>query len=398
MLSQRAKLMKPSPTLALNARAKKMTAEGHNVLALSVGEPDWNSFDLVIDTAVSALKEGMTKYSPSNGLPDLRKVIAEDLSQFLKIPYTPEQVTVTAGAKFSIFAAMQALIDQNDEVIIPAPYWVSYPTMVELAGGTPVIATCDHTVNFKLTPAILEKLINVKTKMLILNSPSNPTGLMYSSAELKAIGSLLEKHPQVVILTDDIYNQLVFEGGGKAPHILQVCPQLQDRTLMIDGASKAYSMTGWRVGWATGPKVIVDAMTNYQSQSVSCAASFSQWATIPAVTKLKNEVKASVQNLKDRRDYFADKLKAISGLDVFLPDGTFYFWIGIKSLLGKSFQGTKLENSSQFCELLLNQEKLVVVPGNEFGLDGYLRLSFAIPKNRLEEAAIRLDRFVKALQ
>lgn len=398
MLSQKAKLMKPSPTLALNARAKKMAAEGHNVLALSVGEPDWNSFDEVIDTAIAAIKEGKTKYSPSNGIPELRKAIADEISQFLNIPYTVEQITVTAGAKFSIFAAMQALLDPRDEVIIPAPYWVSYPTMVELAGGTPVIAVCDHKANFKLTPAILEKVINIKTKMVILNSPSNPTGLMYSASELKALGAVLEKHPQVIVLTDDIYNQLVFDGVDKAPHILQSCPQLKDRTLMIDGASKAYSMTGWRIGWAIGPKVIVDAMTNYQSQSVSCAASFSQWATIPAITTQKNQVKASVQNLKERRDYFAEKLKTISGLDVFLPDGTFYFWIGIKSLFGKSFEGTKLENSSQFCELLLNQEKLVVVPGNEFGLDGYLRLSFAIPQKRLEEAAIRLDRFIKTLQ
>jgi aspartate aminotransferase len=396
VISKRAQSLKPSPTLALAAKAKELASQGHDVISLSVGEPDWDTFECAKAAGIKAIQDGFSKYTPSNGIPELRKAIAAQTSQDLGVTYTADDVTVSTGGKFVIFAALQCAIDPGDEVIIPAPYWVSYPVMVELAGGVPVTAVCDESVNFKLTPAILQKHLTPKTKMLILNSPSNPTGLMYSRGELVALAHVLRDHPNVLILSDDIYNRLVFS-GELAPHILHAAPELKPRVLVMNGASKTYSMTGWRVGWAMGPAAWVKAMTNYQSQSVSQAASMAQKATLKAIEEGEKELKKSMQELVARKNTAVKMLSEIPGFKVPKPDGAFYVWLDVRELLGKTFQGKKINNASEFSAALLDAQKVAVVPGNEFGLDGYVRLSFALKLERMAEAFNRMKNFASEL-
>lgn len=397
MISKRAKSLKPSPTLALAAKAKELAAQGHDVISLSVGEPDWDTFECAKKAGIRAIEEGFSKYTPSNGIPELRKAIALQTSQDLGVTYSADEVTVSTGGKFVIFAALQCVIDPGDEVIIPAPYWVSYPVMVELADGVPVFAVCDEKVNFKLTPQILQKCLTPKTKMLILNSPSNPTGLMYSREELAALANVLRDHPRVLILSDDIYNRLVFS-GELAPHILQVAPELKPRTLVMNGASKTYSMTGWRVGWAMGPNDWVKAMNNYQSQSVSQAASMAQKATLKAIEEGAPELKKSMVELVERKNLAVELLSKISGLKAPSPDGAFYVWLDVRGLLGKTYGAIKLTTSSDFSAALLDSQKVAVVPGIEFGLDGYVRLSFALKRERMIQAIDRIKTFAAALK
>jgi aspartate aminotransferase len=396
-LSKRAESLKPSPTLQLAAKAKELAAAGHKVVSLSVGEPDWDTFAVAKQEGIRAIQEGASKYTPSNGIPELRQAIVDQVKSDLGIAYDPLQVTVTAGGKFVIFAALQALIDEGDEVIIPAPYWVSYPTMVELAQGKPVCVACDQNENFKLTPQKLRSAITPKTKLLILNSPSNPTGVMYSKEELRGLAQVLKDFPQVYVLSDDIYNRLVFE-VPLAPHILHVAPELKDRVLVMNGAAKTYSMTGWRVGWALGDKTWINAMSNYQSQSVSCAATMAQWATVKAIREGEAELQVSLKELKRRRDFVVSLLKDIPGFQVSSPDGAFYVWPSIKALLGKSYKSKVLRTSSDFANALLEDQKVVVVPGIEFGLDGYLRISYALKDEQMQLAADRIRSFVQSLE
>lgn len=393
ILSKRVQSLKPSPTLALAAKAKELQAEGHDVISLSVGEPDWDSFSVAKAAGVKAIEDGFSKYTPASGIPELRKAIAQRVSAETGTNFAADEVTVSTGGKFVIFSALQALLDPGDEVIIPAPYWVSYPTMVELAEGVPQIALCEETSEFKLTPELLLKSITPKTKLLILNSPSNPTGMMYSKKELEALAQVLKDHPQVLILSDDIYNRLVFE-GTVSPHILQVAPELKDRTVIVNGVAKSYSMTGWRVGWALGPATLIKAMTNYQSQSVSCAASISQRASLSAILEGEKELGEAVKELKVRRDFITEEFNKIPGMSVVAPDGAFYIWPNIKSFIGKTLNGVKIENSSDFSKALLEKEKVAVVPGVEFGLEGYIRVSYALSKDRMSEAITRITRFL----
>lgn len=390
MLSKRVLALKPSPTLALNAKAKELKSQGQDVISLSVGEPDWDTYPIIKKAGIEAIEKGETKYAPSNGIPALREILAERASHELGVGFKPSQVTVTAGAKFVIFAALQSLLDPGDEVIIPAPYWVSYPPMVELAGGLPVIVECNEATHFKLNAELLEKHITPSTKLLILCSPSNPTGEVYSVEELKEIARVLEKHPHVLVMSDDIYNRLVFDGSEMAPHLLQVAPQLKERVLCINGGSKTYSMTGWRIGWALGPQKLIDAMTNYQSQSVSCAATFTQIAMVQGLLKCDDDNKKSLEELKKRRDLIMRKVSEISGLKMNAPAGAFYAWLDIRHFLGKSLQGVVVEDSKAFAGLLLDKALVAAVPGIEFGLDGYLRLSFALDSRKMTEALDRL--------
>lgn len=396
MISLRAKSLKPSPTLALAAKAKELVAQGHDVISLSVGEPDWDTLECAKNAGRKAIDDGFSKYTPSNGIPELRKAIAAQTNADLKTNYAADDVTVSTGGKFVIFAALQCVIDPGDEVIVPAPYWVSYPVMVELAGGVPVTAICDESVHFKLTPEILQKHITPKTKMLILNSPSNPTGLMYSKDELLALAQVLRDHPKVLILSDDIYNRLVFS-GELAPHLLHVAPELKPRTLVMNGASKTYSMTGWRVGWALGPQEWIKAMTNYQSQSVSQAPSISQKATLAAIEQGEPELKKAMLELKSRKERAVSLLAKVPGVKVANPDGAFYIWPDIRALLGKSHKGKKITTSSEFSAALLEVHNVAVVPGVEFGLDGFVRLSFALKEARMVEAIERINKFVSEL-
>lgn len=395
-LSKRVQALKPSPILMLAAKAGELKAAGHNVISLTIGEPDWDTYDNIKEVAIGAIRVGMTKYTPPAGIPELRKAVAEQASRDLGVPFEPAQVTVSTGAKFVLFAALQALIDPGDEVILAAPFWASYTTMVELAEGVPHIVVCDERVNFKLTPELLRKAITPKTKVLLLNSPSNPTGKVYSREELAALADVLREFPRVAVVSDDIYNRLSFE-GKLAPHILQVAPDLKDRVIVLNGASKSYAMTGWRLGWAYGPKEVINAMSSYQSQSVSCATAISQHAAIEAVRNSDAHVEATVEKLRDRRDSLIGELKKIDGIHVAEPEGAFYLWVNVAKYLGKSYKGQVLKTTTELANSLLEDQLVAVVPGIEFGLDGYIRLSYALEKEKGTEAAARMKTFFENL-
>ncbi len=396
-ITERMKRIKPSPTLALSTKAQELAAEGIDVISLTVGEPDWNTIKAARDAATEAIQKGYTKYTPAGGMLPLRKAIVAQFHRDYGIEYVPEEVTVSAGGKFIIHGIMESLINEGDEVIVPAPYWVSYPTLVEMAGGTPVFVTCPQIHQFKLTAAQLEKSINPKTKMLIINSPSNPTGQTYSEAECKALGEVLLKHPQVLILTDDIYNHLYFN-ADVAPHILKIFPQLKSRTIVVNGASKSFSMTGWRVGWAMAPKELVASLNKYHTQTVSCPNSIAQYATLAAIEKGDTEVREAVTHLKARMVKALKAIREVQGLQVDEPTGAFYFWIRIQDCLGKTSNGVVLKTAAEFSAQLLEQEKVAVIPGNEFGMDGFIRASFAIQSERMLEAVGRMSRFIGKLQ
>ncbi len=394
MISKRAQSLQPSPTLALATKAKELRAQGHDVISLSVGEPDWDTFDAVKKAGILAIENGETKYAPSNGIPELREAIAQQVNEDLNLKYKSTDVTVSTGGKFILFSAMQCICDPGDEVVIPAPYWVSYPVMAELAGAKPVTVVCDESTQFKLTPELLEKSITSKTRLLILNSPSNPTGFYYSKKELKELAKVLIKHPKIVVISDDIYNRLVFEESGLAPHLLMAEPQLKSRTLIVNGVSKTYSMTGWRLGWALGPEEIIKAMNKYQSQSVSCASPFTQKAAVQAITKGEHDLSESLLKLKNRRDFVYEGLSQISGINLMEPQGAFYAWVNVSSYFGKSFKGKAIKTSKDFAQALLEDQMVVAVPGGDFGLEGYLRMSYALSEDKMKEALVRIQVFV----
>lgn len=396
MLSTRAQKLKPSATLQLAATAKQLQAQGHSVISLSVGEPDWDTPQIIKDAAVRSLQAGFTKYQPSSGIAELRQLIAKTTSQQVGVQYETAQVIVSPGAKFTIFAALQMLLDAGDEALIVAPYWVSYPTMVELAGGTSVIIETSESERFKLTAALLRSHLNVKTKVLMLNSPSNPTGEVYTQAELKELAAVLREFPRLVVISDDIYNRLVFDGAGIAPHLLQVAPDLASRTVVVNGASKTYAMTGWRLGWGLAPTPLIQAMTDYQSQSVSCATSFVQAATVTAIEGAESEVKKSLALLEAKRDLFLRELSTVPGLKAAKPPGAFYLWVDVRGCMGRTLSGATapVQSSRDFCQQLLQSQMVVAVPGEEFGCPGFLRLSFVVSEAQINEAISRIKRFV----
>jgi aspartate aminotransferase len=391
-LAERAKLLKPSPILMLAARAGELKAEGKNVISLSIGEPDWDTYGNIKEAAIRSIKEGKTKYTPANGIPELRKAIIAQTEKDLGIKYDISQVTVSSGAKFVLFSALQAIVNAGDEVILVAPFWASYTTMVELAQGIPKIAVCGEDVDFKLTPAILKAAITPKTKAILLNSPSNPTGKVYSASELKGLAEVLRLHPNIAIISDDIYNRLSFD-SKIAPHLLQVAPDLKDRVIILNGASKSYSMTGWRLGWALGPKEIMGAMTAYQSQSVSCASATSQWAAIEAINGSDADVTKTVEHLKKRRDFLVTELKKIPGMRIAMPEGAFYLWVSCDAYQGKQYKGKTMHTSADISLALLDDQLVAAVPGVEFGLDGYLRLCYTLENDKGKEACDRMAKF-----
>ncbi|MCB0367083.1 MAG: pyridoxal phosphate-dependent aminotransferase [Bdellovibrionaceae bacterium] len=397
MLADRVASLKPSPTLALAAKAKELKKQGHDVYSLTVGEPDWDTFEQIKAAGIEAIKSGQTKYAPANGLPELRQAICEQTILDLGHHYDADQVTVSTGAKFVLYAALQALVNPGDEVIVPGPYWVSYPTMVELAAGKPVLVNCGPETGFKLTAELLERHITPKTKLIILNSPSNPTGSVYTMEEWKQIGEVLKKHKQVVVLSDDIYNRLIFDGSDVAPHILQTTPELVDRTVVVNGVSKTYSMTGWRLGWAVGPKEVIKAMTNLQSQSVSCASPFTQIAALAALKMGKDALAPYLKKLQVRRDFVYDSLSKMKGVKVLKPQGAFYIFPDFRGVCGRGFKGHGLDDCSQIAKVLLEEELVATVPGCEFGAPGFLRLSFALDQDVLGKALMRIESFIDRL-
>jgi aspartate aminotransferase len=394
MLSQRAQSLKASPTLFLAAKARELQAQGHDVISLTVGEPDWATFPAASEAGIEAIRKNITKYTPANGTLDLRKAIAHRTQLDLNQTYTPNEVAVTSGAKYAIFAALQVLCDIGDEVIIHSPYWVSYPTMAELAGAHPVLVTCTEETHFKITADMLKKAITSKTKVFLFCSPSNPTGFVYSKDELSAIAEVLKQNPRVVVISDDIYNRLMFDGSNAALHLLDVAPELKDRVVIINGGSKAYSMTGWRIGWAIGPQKIIQALGDYASQSTGAPSSISQHAALQAIISCEPNIKETNATLKERMQTALKQFKSIPEFIVYEPQGAFYFWVDIRKALGKSYQGQKITTSKDFCQVLLEKVFVATVPGEEFGNPGFMRLSFAIGSERMSQAIGRMQKMI----
>lgn len=396
VLAKRAAVLKPSPILMLAARAGELKAAGNDVISLSIGEPDWTPYDRIKEAAIASIREGKTKYTPASGIPELKKAIADQALTDLGLAYELSQVTVSSGAKFVLFAALQAIVNPGDEVILVAPFWASYTTMVELAEGVPKIVVCDKASDFKLTPKILAAAITPRTKVILMNSPSNPTGKIYSREELSALAEVLRANPHVAVISDDIYNRLCFE-HKLAPHLLHVAPDLRERVICLNGASKSYAMTGWRLGWALGPKAVINAMSSYQSQSVSCPNSMAQYAAITAIRECDDDVARTVVSLKDRCKSLVAALEKVPGVKVAYPEGAFYLWIDISAHMGKSLNGKKLATSDDLSEAFLMDQMVAAVPGSEFGLDGYFRLSYALSKEKALEAVSRMSAFFAKL-
>ncbi|KAB2319102.1 pyridoxal phosphate-dependent aminotransferase [Betaproteobacteria bacterium SCN1] len=390
-LSRRVQAIKPSPTLAVTARAAALKAGGRDIVGLGAGEPDFDTPQHIKDAAIAAINKGFTKYTAVDGTPSLKAAIIAKFKRDNGLAYTPKQILVSCGGKQSFFNLVQAVINPGDEVIIPAPYWVSYPDIVILADGRPVIVEAGIEQGFKITPAQLEAAITPKTRLLVINSPSNPTGAVYTGDELAALGAVLRKHPQVLIASDDMYEHIRLDDVPFV-NILNVCPDLYDRTLVLNGVSKAYSMTGWRIGYAAGPEAILRAMTNVQSQSTSNPTSISQVAAEAALNGDQDCIVPMLDAFKTRHRYVVDALNAIPGFQCVHSGGAFYAFPdarqAIQSLLARDVieAGTDIA----FSEYLLESADVAVVPGSAFGAEGYIRLSFATSQANLEKALARI--------
>lgn len=390
-LSQRVQRIKPSPTLAVTARANELKAAGKDVIGLGIGEPDFDTPDFIKESAIKAINSGFTKYTAVDGTASLKKAIIAKFARDNGLSYQPKQILVSCGGKQSFYNLAQALLNSGDEVIIPAPYWVSYPDMVLLADATPVIVEAGVEQNFKITPAQLEAAITPRTKLLVINSPSNPTGVAYSATELRGLGEVLSRHPQVYIATDDMYEHILWT-EEKFHNILNVCPDLYERTIVLNGVSKVYSMTGWRIGYCAGAQDLIGAMTNIQSQSTSNPTSISQVAAETGLNGDQSFVAMMVKAFKERHDFLYDALKDISGVAVTPAHGTFYIFPNFQKVIER----LGLANDIAFAELLLNEGGVALVPGSAFGAEGCARISFATSMDNLVQALERIRRVVAA--
>lgn len=397
-LADRLSRIKPSPTIAVTSKARALKAAGRDVIGLGAGEPDFDTPENIRAAGIRAIEQGQTRYTDVDGTPDLKKAICAKFARENGLTYTPDQVTVGVGGKQVLYNALMATLNPGDEVIIPAPYWVSYPDMVLLAEGTPVTVACPAENGFKLLPADLEAAITPKTKWLILNSPSNPTGAAYTADELKALGEVLLKHPHVYIMTDDMYEHLVYE-DFKFTTIAQVVPALYDRTLTVNGVSKSYSMTGWRIGYAAGPKALIKAMGIIQSQSTSNPTSISQAAAVEALNGPQDFIKERAAVFQTRRDLVVSMLNQASGLNCPNPEGAFYVYPSCAGTIGKTAPtGKVIETDEDFASELLEAEGVAVVHGAAFGLSPFFRISYATSTDVLEEACTRIQRFCGSLK
>ncbi len=398
ILARRLSQIKPSPTMAITALAAEMKAAGRDVIGLSAGEPDFDTPDHIKAEAIAAINRGETKYTAADGTPLLKKAVAAKFARENGLTYAPNQITIAAGGKHVIYNAMAATLNQGDEVIIPAPYWVSYPDIVLLMDATPVFVRCAQNQGFKMRPEELEAAITPKTKWLILNSPSNPTGAAYTKAELKALADVLLRHPQVFVLSDDIYEHLVYDGFEFAT-IAQVEPKLYDRTLTMNGVSKAYSMTGWRIGYAGGPADLIKAMGTIQSQSTSNPSSISQAASVVALNGPQEFLKDWRESFKERRDVVVQILNQAKGLQCPTPEGAFYVYPSCAGAIGKKTPGGKvIESDTVFATELLAAEGIAVVQGEAFGLSPHFRISYAASMASLKDACGRIVRFCDSLK
>ncbi|MNS32721.1 Aspartate aminotransferase [compost metagenome] len=390
--------VKPSATLAVTARARELKREGRDVIGLGAGEPDFDTPDNIKAAAIEAIKRGETKYTDADGMLELKAAIVAKFARENGLTYETNQIHVASGGKPVIFNAFVATLNPGDEVIVPAPYWVSYPDMVLLAGGEPVTVIGEEADGFKLRPEVLDAAITPKTKWLILNSPSNPTGAAYTRAELEALAVVLRKHPQVWILTDDMYEHLVY-GDFDYVTIAQVAPDLYDRTLTCNGVSKAYAMTGWRIGYAGGPKPLIDLMRKVASQTTSNPSSISQWAAVEALNGPQDFLAERSAAFEKRRDLVVSMLNQATGIRCPKPEGAFYVYPSIEGVIGKTTEGgVVITDDEVFTAELLNAEGVAVVQGAAFGLSPYFRISYATSEAVLEEGCRRIQKFCASLK
>ena len=391
IISYSLKRIKPSPTIAVTQKARELRAAGKDVIGLGAGEPDFDTPDNIKEAAIKAIRDGDTKYTAVDGTPKLKKAIVEKFKRENNINYSVDQITVGTGGKQVLYNTFMATLNKGDEVIIPAPFWVSYPDMVLLAGGKPKIVKCTEKDNFKLTAKKLKKAISKKTKWLILNSPSNPTGAGYSENEIKELSKVLVKNKKVNILSDDIYEHVRYDNFSFFT-IAQI-PKLKDRTLTMNGVSKSYAMTGWRIGYAAGPKDIIKAIGKIQSQSTSNPSSISQAAAVEALNGNQDFIQQRADKFKERRDFVVNSLNDIKGINCLTPDGAFYVFPSCKGLLNKK---TKLKTDTEFVQKLLEKSNVAVVQGSAFGLDGYFRISYATSMENLKKAMDRIKSFCES--
>ncbi|SCZ49182.1 pyridoxal phosphate-dependent aminotransferase [Thiohalomonas denitrificans] len=388
-LSHRVQKVKPSPTLAVTARAKELKAQGKDIIGLGAGEPDFDTPEHIKEAAIAAIRDGFTKYTAVDGTPGLKDAVIEKFRRDNALEYQPAQILVSSGGKQSFYNMAQALLNSGDEAIIAAPYWVSYPDMVLLADGKPVVIEAGIEQGFKITPEQLQAAITPQTRLVVLNSPSNPTGVAYTRAELAALGEVLRQHPKIVIASDDMYEHILWADEPFC-NIVNACPELYERTVVMNGVSKAYSMTGWRIGYAGGPEKLIQSMKKIQSQSTSNPASISQAAAEAALRGDQSCIQEMLKAFKERHDFVVQRLNRIKGVHCLASQGAFYSFPDMSSAI----DATGTENDVQFAEYLLNEAEVALVPGSAFGKPGYMRLSFATSLDNLREALDRLARLL----
>ena len=403
ILSTSLSRIKESPTIAITQKARLLKESGKEVIALASGEPDFDTPNNIKEAAIKAIKEGQTKYTAVDGTPELKKAIVNKFKRENNLSFDVDNITVGTGGKQVIYNCILATINSGDEVIIPAPYWVSYPDMVLLAGGTPKFVECDERSNFKISADQLDKLITNKTKWFILNSPGNPTGMCYSRSELTELVKVLKKHKHVNILTDDIYEHILYQDKGENDsrfvNILEIEDSLKDRTLVVNGVSKAYAMTGWRIGYAAGPKELIKAIQKIQSQSTTNPSSVSQAAAVEALNGDQSFINPRALEFKKRRDFVVNALNNIKGLTCVNPEGAFYVFPNCKKLMNKKTSSGKIiKNDTDFATYLLEETGVAIVQGSAFGLEGYFRISYATSMQILEKAVIKIKSFCESLK
>ena len=392
ILSQRLKKIQPSLTVSINVKANALRAEGRDVLVLAAGEPDFDTPQNICQAAIKAMNEGQTRYVPGKGTPALQQAIVEKFKRDNNLSYNLDEIMVGVGGKHIIYNAMMATLNPGDEVIIPAPFWVSYPDIVMLAEGKPIIVKCDASQDFKITPEQLENNITNKTKWLMLNSPSNPTGAVYSFNELKALSEVLLKYPNVLVLTDDIYEKIIYDDGVFST-IASVEPKMKERTLTLNGVSKAYCMTGWRLGYCGGPREIIAGMNKIQSQSTTSTSSISMAAAVEALTGDQEFINLHNIQFKKRRDMVVENLNQIDGINCSIPPGAFYVYPSCEGIIGKKTSaGNTINTDKDFMNFLLESEGMAGVHGEAFGLSPYFRLSYATDEKTLADACNRIER------
>ncbi len=397
-LSRRIQQVKPSATLAITAKAAELRASGRDIISLSVGEPDFNTPRAACEAGIAAIRTGFTRYTAVPGIPELRQVIAAKFRKDNGLDYAPDDILVSAGGKQCIYNLLQAMINPGDEVIIPAPYWVSYPDMVLLAEGAPVIVPTTAESGFKLTAKQLAAAITDRTRLLVINSPSNPTGMAYSESELKALGEVVRRHPEIAVASDDMYEKILFE-GKEFSTFAATNPDLKERTITLNGVSKAYCMTGWRIGYCAGPRHLIKAMAKIQSQSTSNPSSIAQKAALAALTSPTDELDAMVRTYEKRRTWIVNALNAVPGMSCLTPDGAFYVFPSIRPWIGKATKnGSRLGDDVAVCSWLLEEAGVAVVPGTAFGAPGFMRISYAVAQETLEEAVTRIVKAAGTLE